>query len=93
MVSTGGLGRNVLGVEWVLPTGDILNMGSIEAGAGWFTADGPGPSFGGIAGPWRSKRRPRHYLEGKREALSLARPSESGVYHGTGEAALVKAHQ
>ena len=48
MVSTGGLGRSVLGVEWVLPTGDILRMGSAETGSGWFTADGPGPSLRGV---------------------------------------------
>ena len=48
MVSTGGLGRNVLGVEWILPTGDILRMGSAEMGAGWFSADGPGPSLRGV---------------------------------------------
>lgn len=48
MVSTGGLGRSVLGVEWVLPTGDVLKMGSAENGAGWFSADGPGPSLRGI---------------------------------------------
>jgi len=48
MVSTGGLGRNILGVEWVLPTGDILTMGSAEAGIGWFSADGPGPSLRGV---------------------------------------------
>lgn len=48
MVSTGGLGRNVLGVEWVLPTGEILTMGTAETGAGWFCADGPGPSLRGV---------------------------------------------
>lgn len=48
MTSTGGLGRNVLGVEWVLPTGEVLSMGTAEAGTGWFTADGPGPSLRGV---------------------------------------------
>ena len=48
MVSTGGLGRSVLGVEWVLPTGDVLRMGTAENGIGWFSADGPGPSLRGI---------------------------------------------
>lgn len=47
-VSTGGLDRNVLGVEWVLPTGDILKLGTAETGAGWFSADGPGLSLRGI---------------------------------------------
>jgi len=41
-------GRNLLGVEWVLPTGEILTLGSAGHGAGWFTADGPGPSLRGI---------------------------------------------
>lgn len=41
-------GRNLLGAEWVLPTGDVLTLGSAGAGAGWFTADGPGPSLRGI---------------------------------------------
>ena len=48
MVSTGGLGRSVLGVEWVLPTGDVLSMGTAESEMGWFTADGPGPSLRGV---------------------------------------------
>lgn len=41
-------GRNVLGVEWVLPTGEILRLGSLGSGAGWFCGDGPGPSLRGI---------------------------------------------
>ncbi len=41
-------GRNLLGVEWVLPTGDVLRLGSAGAGAGWFCADGPGPSLRGV---------------------------------------------
>lgn len=40
--------RNVLGVEWVLPTGDILRLGSIGTNAGWFSGDGPGPGLRGI---------------------------------------------
>lgn len=47
-VFTGGLGRNVLGCEWVLPTGEILRMGSAEAGSGWHSADGPGFGLRGI---------------------------------------------
>jgi len=38
-------GRNVLGVEWVLPTGEILKLGPPSE---WFTGDGPGPSLRGI---------------------------------------------
>lgn len=41
-------GRNLLGVEWVMPTGEVLTLGSAGAGAGWFTADGPGPSLRGV---------------------------------------------
>ena len=47
-VFTGGLGRNVLGCEWVLPTGELLRMGSAETGNGWFSADGPGFGLRGI---------------------------------------------
>jgi glycolate oxidase len=47
-VFTGGLGRNVLGCEWVLPTGEVLRMGSAEAGDGWFSADGPGFGLRGL---------------------------------------------
>ena len=47
-VSMGISGRNVLGVEWVLPTGEVLKLGSPGFGAGWFSGDGPGPSLRGI---------------------------------------------
>ncbi len=46
--STSHSGRNLLGVEWVLPTGDVYTLGSGGIGTGWFTADGPGPSMRGI---------------------------------------------
>jgi glycolate oxidase len=48
MVFTSGYGRNVLGVEWVLPTGEILRMGTGENGGDLFSADGPGFSLRGI---------------------------------------------
>ena len=48
MVFTSGYGRNTLGVEWVLPTGEILNMGSGESAGDRFSADGPGFSLRGI---------------------------------------------
>ncbi|MGB5846730.1 MAG: FAD-binding oxidoreductase [Anaerolineales bacterium] len=41
-------GRNLLGVEWVLPTGEIVTLGSAGSGCGWFSPDGPGPSLRGI---------------------------------------------
>ncbi len=40
--------RNVLGVEWVLPSGEVLRLGSPGSGAGWFCGDGPGPSLRSI---------------------------------------------
>ncbi len=41
-------GRNLLGVEWVLPTGEAVTIGSAGSGCGWFSPDGPGPSMRGI---------------------------------------------
>jgi FAD/FMN-containing dehydrogenase len=41
-------GRNLLGVEWVLPGGEVVTLGSAGAGCGWFSPDGPGPSMRGI---------------------------------------------
>lgn len=48
--STGFSDRNVLGVEWVLPTGEILRLGSwgIKNNRDWYSGDGPGPSLRGI---------------------------------------------
>lgn len=40
--------RNPLAVEWVLPSGEILKLGALGSGAGWFCGDGPGPSLRGI---------------------------------------------
>jgi glycolate oxidase len=45
---TSGYGRNVLGCEWVLPTGEILNLGTANREGGWFSGDGPGFSLRGI---------------------------------------------
>ncbi len=47
-IYTSGYGRNVLGCEWVLPTGDILNLGTANREGGWFSGDGPGFSLRGI---------------------------------------------
>lgn len=41
-------GRNLLGLEWVLPSGDVVTLGSAGSGCGWFSPDGPGPSMRGI---------------------------------------------
>jgi glycolate oxidase len=48
--STGYAARNVLGVEWVLPTGEVLQLGALgmKNQPDWFTGDGPGPSLRGI---------------------------------------------
>jgi glycolate oxidase len=46
--STSRTNRYVLGAEWVLPTGEILKVGSLGCGAGWFCPDGPGPSLRGL---------------------------------------------
>ena len=56
MQGTGGSGirtsmneRNVLAVEWITPTGEVLKLGSLNTpGAGWFCGDGPGPSLRGM---------------------------------------------
>jgi glycolate oxidase len=40
--------RNVLGVEWVLPDGEVLRLGTLGSGLGWHSGDGPGPSLRGI---------------------------------------------
>ncbi|NPV60537.1 MAG: FAD-binding oxidoreductase [Actinobacteria bacterium] len=40
--------RNVLGVEWVLPDGEVLRLGTLGSGLGWYNGDGPGPSLRGI---------------------------------------------
>ncbi|TFG34856.1 FAD-binding oxidoreductase [Candidatus Thorarchaeota archaeon] len=49
---TGFSGRNVLGVEWVLPTGEVLRLGSYDHNGKWFTGDGPGFSLRGIMRGW-----------------------------------------
>lgn len=44
----GQAAENLLAVEWVMPTGDLLKTGSLGFGSGWFCGDGPGPSTRGI---------------------------------------------
>jgi glycolate oxidase len=48
--STGHSARNVLGVEWVLPDGQLLKLGALglDHEPGWYSGDGPGPSLRGI---------------------------------------------
>ena len=40
--------RNMLGLEWVMPSGEVLTLGSAGDGCGWFTASGPGPNLHGL---------------------------------------------
>lgn len=47
-LSTGYNCRNVLAVEWVLPDGEMIRLGSAGSGCGWFCGDGPGPSLRGV---------------------------------------------
>jgi hypothetical protein len=41
----GSHGENMLGLEWVMPDGDIMRLGSLGSGLGWFCGEGPGPSL------------------------------------------------
>ncbi len=38
----------VQGVEWVLPDGELLEMGSLGSGCGWVSPEGPGPGLKGV---------------------------------------------
>lgn len=38
----------LLGMEWVMPDGEILRTGSLATENGWFCSEGPGPSLRGI---------------------------------------------
>jgi glycolate oxidase len=44
----GGHGENMLGVEWVMPNGEILRTGALGSRLGWFCGEGPGPSVRSI---------------------------------------------
>jgi glycolate oxidase len=45
---TSRVNRYLLGVEWITPNGEILKIGSLAHGAGWFCPEGPGPSLRGL---------------------------------------------
>jgi len=47
-ISMGHGSENGLAMEWVLPNGDILQVGSLGSGCGWFCGEGPGPSAKGL---------------------------------------------
>lgn len=44
----GGSGENMLGLEWVMPDGELMRTGSLGAGLGWFCGEGPGPGLRSI---------------------------------------------
>lgn len=46
--STGRASRNLLGVEMVLPNGDVLRTGSLATSTADFWGEGPGPDLRGI---------------------------------------------
>jgi glycolate oxidase len=45
---TSRVNRYLLGLEWISPSGELLKMGSLAHGAGWFCPEGPGPSLRGL---------------------------------------------
>jgi glycolate oxidase len=73
-VSTSYGDRNVLAVEWVLPDGELLKLGSLGSGAGWFCGDGPGPSMRGIL------RGPQSVMGG----LGIFTKAATKIYHWSG---------
>ncbi|EIZ77189.1 oxidoreductase [Novosphingobium sp. Rr 2-17] len=46
--STGVNFRNIMGIEWVTPQGDIVRMGSLGGDDDWFSEEGPGPGLRGM---------------------------------------------
>jgi glycolate oxidase len=74
-VSTSYGDRNVLAVEWVLPDGELLKLGSLGSGSGWFCGDGPGPSLRGIL------RGPQSVMGG----LGVFTKAATKIYHWTGQ--------
>ena len=67
--------ENLLGLEWVMPRGDILRTGSLGSGAGWFCGEGPGPSLRGLCRGTLGQRGDGRIYQGCPEACSLARTS------------------
>jgi|GEM_PF-2821983 len=48
-ITRGMSGRNMLAVEWLLPDGEVLRLGSLGGPRGdWFNGEGPGPSLQGL---------------------------------------------
>ncbi|MBI9077985.1 MAG: FAD-binding oxidoreductase, partial [Desulfatibacillum sp.] len=46
--SMGYSARNLMGLEWVDPSGDIIRFGTAGQDKGWFCMDGPGPGVRGL---------------------------------------------
>lgn len=46
--TTGNNVRNLLGLEWVDPQGNLVRIGTPGSGCGWFSDEGPGPGFRGM---------------------------------------------
>jgi len=40
--------ENMIGAEWVMPDGEMVRVGSVGSGLGWFYSEGPGPSLKGL---------------------------------------------
>lgn len=51
-LTTSHSSRNCLGVEWVLPDGEILKIGAPGSVNDWFTGEGPGPGLRGVMRGW-----------------------------------------
>lgn len=49
---TSRVNRYLLGLEWIMPDGELLRIGSLAHDAGWFCPDGPGPSLRGLIKGW-----------------------------------------
>ena len=44
----GSNGESLMGLEWVMPDGDIMRTGSLNSTGEWFCGEGPGPSMKGL---------------------------------------------
>ncbi|MGQ9704920.1 MAG: nitroreductase family protein [Actinomycetota bacterium] len=74
-LSTGYNCRNLLAVEWVLPDGNVLRLGTAGSGLGWFCGGGLGPSLRGVM----------HGLFGARSGLGLFTKAAVKPYPCSGE--------
>jgi len=49
---TSRVNRYLQGIEWITPAGELVRIGSLAHGGGWFCPDGPGPSLRGLIKGW-----------------------------------------